>query len=135
MFPNTKTNGEYDISKNASGQVPGLYTHNSYRPDKVDIFPQKELLEMLMGLDGESTTTTSSSNFTFLAQYTTKSENIEGDLITVTINYNDGTNIGTGVGIVSISGTDARTASDKKRIARQLADSQARQELINIFNS
>ena len=137
MFPNTKTNGEYDISKNASGQVPGLYTHNSYRPDKVDIFPQKELLEMLMGLDGESTTTTSSSssNFTFLAQYTTKSENIEGDLVTVTINYNDGTNIGTGVGIVSISGTDARTASDKKRKARQLADSQALTELRNQFNN
>lgn len=32
--------------KALSGQA-GIYTHNSYRTDKIDVFPQKELLEML----------------------------------------------------------------------------------------
>jgi inosine/xanthosine triphosphate pyrophosphatase family protein len=27
---------------------PGIYTHCSYRTDKSDILPQKEILEMLM---------------------------------------------------------------------------------------
>jgi len=38
--------GKY--SKSASTFVGGIYTHNSYRPDKADVFPQKELLELLM---------------------------------------------------------------------------------------
>ena len=28
-------------------EYPGVYTHNSYRSDKIDVMPQKELLEML----------------------------------------------------------------------------------------
>jgi len=27
---------------------PGIYTHNSYRTDKLDVLPQKEVLQMLM---------------------------------------------------------------------------------------
>tara|TARA_B110000046_G_scaffold95569_1_gene103282 strand:- start:1598 stop:5218 length:3621 start_codon:yes stop_codon:yes gene_type:complete len=36
-----------NISKGAFGGVPGIYTHNSYRTNKIDVFPQKELLELL----------------------------------------------------------------------------------------
>ena len=38
--------GKY--SESASTFIGGIYTHNSYRPDKADVFPQKELLELLM---------------------------------------------------------------------------------------
>jgi N-acetyl-anhydromuramyl-L-alanine amidase AmpD len=36
-------------TKALSGE-PGLYTHNSVRPDKVDVFPQPELIAMLKTL-------------------------------------------------------------------------------------
>ena len=39
--PSTKT------SFTAFQGTPGIYTHNSYRRDKIDVMPQKELLEML----------------------------------------------------------------------------------------
>jgi N-acetyl-anhydromuramyl-L-alanine amidase AmpD len=133
MFPNTKTNGEYDISKNASGQVPGLYTHNSYRPDKVDIFPQKELLEMLMGLDGESTTTTSSSTstFTYYPQFAKVTEEVNGKEVKVTIEYDDGKNIGTAVG----RATSRSTSRSNINIAKSSASLQAKGDLANQFNS
>ena len=133
MFPNTKTNGEYDISKNASGQVPGLYTHNSYRPDKVDIFPQKELLEMLMGLDGESTTTTSSSSstFKFYSQFAKVTEEVNGKEVKVTIEYDDGKNIGTAVG----RATSRSTSRSNINIAKSSASLQAKGDLANQFNS
>ena len=133
MFPNTKTNGEYDISKNASGQVPGLYTHNSYRPDKVDIFPQKELLEMLMGLDGESTTTTSpsTSTFTYYPQFAKVTEEVNGKEVKVTIEYDDGKNIGTAVG----RATSRSTSRKNIDIAKSSASLQAKGDLANQFNS
>jgi hypothetical protein len=133
MFPNTKTNGEYDISKNASGQVPGLYTHNSYRPDKVDIFPQKELLEMLMGLDGESTTTTSSSTstFTYYPQFAKVTEEVNGKEVKVTIEYDDGKNIGTAVG----RATSRSTSRSNINTAKSSASLQAKGDLANQFNS
>ena len=135
MFPNTKTNGEYDISKNASGQVPGLYTHNSYRPDKVDIFPQKELLEMLMGLDGESTTTTSSSSssstFTYYSKFAKVTEEVNGREVKVTIEYDDGKNIGTAVG----RATSRSTSRKNIDIAKSSASLQAKGDLANQFNS
>ena len=118
MFPNTKTNGEYDISKNASGQVPGLYTHNSYRPDKVDIFPQKELLEMLMGLDGESTTTTSSSTFKFYSQFASTYFEVNGKEVTIEIEYDDGKFQGTGIGISTASSTSRKDIDIAKSSAR-----------------
>ena len=34
----------------ASKGIPGLYTHNSVRADKTDVFPQKELIEMFKTL-------------------------------------------------------------------------------------
>jgi len=37
----------YKTSDNAFSGTPGFYTHNSFRADKIDVFPQKELLEML----------------------------------------------------------------------------------------
>ena len=42
LFPN-----KYSTSNNAMGGIGGIYTHNSYRTDKTDMFPQKELLELL----------------------------------------------------------------------------------------
>ena len=118
MFPNTKTKGEYNISKNASGQVPGLYTHNSYRPDKVDIFPQKELLEMLMGLDGESTTTTSSSTFKFYSQFASTYFEVNGKEVTIEIEYDDGKFQGTGIGISTASSTSRKDIDIAKSSAR-----------------
>lgn len=44
MFPAANT-----VSKDAIN-TPGLYTHNSVRTDKTDVFPQKELIEMLKTL-------------------------------------------------------------------------------------
>ena len=131
MFPNTKTNGEYDISKNASGQVPGLYTHNSYRPDKVDIFPQKELLEMLMGLDGESTTTTSTSPFTYYPQFASTYFEVNGKEVTIEIEYDDGKFQGTGIGISTAISTTRKNID----IAKSSASLQAKGDLANQFNS
>ena len=39
-----------NISKNAMNGVPGVWTHTSYRNDKSDCHPQKELIEMLKRL-------------------------------------------------------------------------------------
>lgn len=43
------------LSKNALAGVPGIYTHNSVRTDKSDIHPQKELVDMLKGLQTKKT--------------------------------------------------------------------------------
>ena len=43
MFP-------YKESKRALSGAPGLYTHCSFRKDKTDVHPQKELVEMAMSL-------------------------------------------------------------------------------------
>lgn len=40
----------WDISKNALLGAGGIYTHVSYRTDKVDMFPQPELINMLQNL-------------------------------------------------------------------------------------
>lgn len=40
----------WELSKNAVSGVKGLYTHNSYRKDKSDVFPQPELIQMLKEL-------------------------------------------------------------------------------------
>jgi len=40
----------WDVSLKALSGEPGLYTHNSVRKDKIDIFPQPEMIEMLKGL-------------------------------------------------------------------------------------
>jgi hypothetical protein len=45
LFPPNK-----GLSQEALTGVPGLYTHNSVRTDKSDVFPQKELIEMLKTL-------------------------------------------------------------------------------------
>lgn len=40
----------WDISKDAHNKVPGVYTHNSYRLDKTDIFPDPDMIAMLKSL-------------------------------------------------------------------------------------
>ena len=46
----------WSVSMNALKAVDGVYTHNSVRKDKVDIFPQPEMIQMLKGLwSGRST--------------------------------------------------------------------------------
>lgn len=40
----------WDVSMNALNGVAGVYTHNSVRKDKIDIFPQPEMIQMLKGL-------------------------------------------------------------------------------------
>lgn len=42
VFPPSRT-----LSPAATSGSPGIYTHNSYRTNKIDVFPQKELLELL----------------------------------------------------------------------------------------
>lgn len=37
----------WEVNSRALQGLPGLYTHNSYRPDKSDADPQKALIEML----------------------------------------------------------------------------------------
>lgn len=40
----------WEVSKDALSGKPGLYTHVSVRPDKSDVFPQSELIKMLLSL-------------------------------------------------------------------------------------
>lgn len=40
----------FDVSKEALGGKPGVWSHTSFRKDKSDIHPQKELIEMLKSL-------------------------------------------------------------------------------------
>lgn len=40
----------FSVSTDALKNVPGLYTHNSYRKDKTDIYPAPKMIEMLKSL-------------------------------------------------------------------------------------
>lgn len=40
----------FNVSNNALAGVNGLYTHNSYRKDKIDIYPCPRMIEMLKGI-------------------------------------------------------------------------------------
>lgn len=40
----------WGLTERAYKLEPGVYTHNSVRPDKTDVFPQPELIEMLKSL-------------------------------------------------------------------------------------
>lgn len=40
----------WDVSMDALKGVAGVYTHNSVRKDKIDIFPQPEMIQMLKSL-------------------------------------------------------------------------------------
>lgn len=40
----------WEVSTDALKGVAGVYTHNSVRKDKIDIFPQPEMIQMLKGL-------------------------------------------------------------------------------------
>ena len=99
LFPKNNS-----VSTNAFKGVPGIYTHNSFRTGKSDVFPQLELINMLKSLSNESTTSTSSNTFIYDPQYATESitppnNSLQaGDIVTVTINYDDGENIATGIG-------------------------------------
>ena len=45
--------GTDGVSRAALSGEKGIYTHNSVRPDKSDVFPQKELIEMLKSIATE----------------------------------------------------------------------------------
>ena len=69
MFPNAKNfNGnnkdektyKANLSRKCMNYIPGIYSHNSSRIDKSDVFPQKELLDMLAELSKELGFTTDS---------------------------------------------------------------------------
>lgn len=45
-----KENDMWTVSKNALSGDNGVYTHNSYRKDKIDITPQPKIIEMLKSL-------------------------------------------------------------------------------------
>jgi len=40
----------WSVSKKALAGEPGVYTHNSVRKDKIDIFPQPEMIQMLQNI-------------------------------------------------------------------------------------
>ena len=40
----------WDVNEQALNNTPGIYSHTSFRRDKSDLFPQKELIEMLKSL-------------------------------------------------------------------------------------
>jgi hypothetical protein len=40
----------WDISKRALAGENGVFTHNSVRPDKTDVYPNPKLVDMLKGL-------------------------------------------------------------------------------------
>ena len=43
--------GMWDVSKDALNGKSGIWSHTSYRSDKSDCFPQKELIEALCGCE------------------------------------------------------------------------------------
>lgn len=49
-IPKTYNESMWDISKDALGGKPGVWTHVSYRPDKSDCMPQPELISALQSL-------------------------------------------------------------------------------------
>ncbi len=43
--------GGFEFNENAYyGRVKGMYTHTNTRRDKVDMFPQQELMDMLLSI-------------------------------------------------------------------------------------
>lgn len=49
-IPKTYNSSLWDVSKNALGGVPGIWSHVSYRQDKSDLMPQPEMIDMLKSL-------------------------------------------------------------------------------------
>jgi N-acetyl-anhydromuramyl-L-alanine amidase AmpD len=49
-IPITYTEELWKVSTKALNGDPGLYTHNSVRPDKIDIYPHPKIIEMLKSL-------------------------------------------------------------------------------------
>jgi hypothetical protein len=49
-IPLTYNESIWDISKDALSGVPGVYTHNSVRRDKIDVYPHPKLIQMLKSL-------------------------------------------------------------------------------------
>ena len=49
-IPLTYKESIWDISKDALAGVPGVYTHNSVRTDKIDVYPHPKLIQMLKSL-------------------------------------------------------------------------------------
>jgi hypothetical protein len=49
-IPLTYRDSIWDLSKDALSGVPGVYTHNSVRTDKIDVYPHPKLIQMLKSL-------------------------------------------------------------------------------------
>lgn len=49
-LPLSYSNDLWNVSKKALSGKPGLYTHNSVRPDKFDLSPQPKLIKMLKSI-------------------------------------------------------------------------------------
>ena len=49
-IPLTYDPGIWDISRDALVGTPGVYTHNSVRTDKIDVYPHPKLIEMLKSI-------------------------------------------------------------------------------------
>tara|TARA_R110002060_G_scaffold26758_3_gene36362 strand:- start:269 stop:3652 length:3384 start_codon:yes stop_codon:yes gene_type:complete len=128
LFPNDGT-----VTPNAFKGVPGIYTHNSFRTGKSDVFPQAELIAMLKSLSSGSSGGNTSTSSTFIYNPQKASESITpptntlqaGDIVTVTINYDDGENIGTGAGtatVQSLSRRDVAIRSARLKAKGSLTD-------------
>ena len=76
MFPSgnnkDKTNFKYNTSKDALSGVPGLYTHNSYRSDKIDVVPHFELFNYLYARGNKYSFT--DKNITYIHKFSSKEE-------------------------------------------------------------
>lgn len=49
-IPLTYKESIWDLSKDALSGAPGVYTHNSVRTDKIDVYPHPKLIQMLKSL-------------------------------------------------------------------------------------
>ena len=128
LFPSSNS-----LSIKALKGESGIYTHNSFRTGKSDVFPQAELIAMLKSLSSGSSGGNTSTSSTFIYNPQKASESITpptntlqaGDIVTVTINYNDGENIGTGVGtatVQSLSRRDVAIRSARLKAKGSLTD-------------
>jgi hypothetical protein len=50
-IPLTYNADMFDVSKRALQNVPGIWSHTSFRADKSDIAPQNDMVQMLKSLD------------------------------------------------------------------------------------
>ena len=129
LFPNDGT-----IVPKAFKGTPGIYTHNSFRTGKSDVFPQAELITMLKSL---SSGTSSAQPTTFIYNPQNATETItppinslqSGDIVTVTITYDNEGNIVTGEGSKTVQ------SPSRKNVAIRAARLEAKGNINNQLGS